>query len=79
MNELWDEQDGFYYDRLRQTDGSVVPLRARSMVGLLPVFAAVKLDPALWEKLPRFRARARWFIETPQSRALRTSPDGRPT
>ena len=40
-----------------------MPLRARSMVGLLPVFAAVKLDASLWEQLPDFRERARWFIE----------------
>ena len=63
MDELWDEADGFYYDRLRSKDGSVQPLRARSMVGLLPVFAAVRLSPSLWERLPRFSARARWFIE----------------
>ncbi len=62
MNELWDEQDGFFYDRLRKPDGSAVPVRARSMVGLLPVFAAVRLDATLWERLPDFRARARWFI-----------------
>ncbi len=63
MNELWDEQDGFFYDRLRMPDGSTLPLRARSMVGLLPLFAAVDLDASLWERLSDFRARARWFIE----------------
>ena len=63
MNELWDEQDGFFYDRLRMADGTVCPLRARSMVGLLPVFAAVRFDPALWQRLPRFRTRALWFLE----------------
>ena len=62
MNQLWDEQDGFFYDRLRRPDGSIVPLRARSMVGLLPLFAAVKLNGSLWERLPDFRARAAWFI-----------------
>jgi hypothetical protein len=62
MDELWDEQDGFYYDRLRRADCSAFPLRARSMVGLLPLFAAVRLDAELWERLPDFRARARWFI-----------------
>ena len=45
MGELWDEPDGFFYDRLRMPDGSSLPLRARSMVGLLPLFAAVQLDP----------------------------------
>jgi len=62
MNELWDEQDGFFYDRLRKPDGSTLPLRARSMVGLLPLFAAVRLDESLWQQLPAFRARAGWFI-----------------
>ena len=62
MGELWDEADGFFYDRLRMPDGSSRPLRARSMVGLLPVFAAVRLEPALWENLPDFRARAAWFL-----------------
>ena len=50
MERLWDEQDGFFYDRLRTTDGSAVTVRARSMVGLLPVFAAVELDASLWER-----------------------------
>jgi len=62
MSELWDEQDGFFYDRLRHPDGSIVPVRARSMVGLLPLFAAVELSASLWERLPDFRARANWFI-----------------
>jgi hypothetical protein len=63
MRELWDERDGFFYDRLRKPDGSVMTVRARSMVGLLPLFAAVQLPAALWERLTMFRARARWFIE----------------
>jgi len=62
MNELWDEEDGFFYDRLRMPDGSTVPLRARSMVGLLPIFAAVELSTTLWENLSEFRERANWFI-----------------
>jgi hypothetical protein len=62
MEELWDEQDGFYYDRLRRSDGSVMPLRARSMVGLLPLFACVRVDASLWERLPEFRAHAEWFV-----------------
>jgi len=62
MNELWDDDDGFFYDRLRMPDGSSHPLRARSMVGLLPIFAAVRLPASLWENLPDFRARAEWFL-----------------
>jgi hypothetical protein len=63
MRELWNDEDGFFYDRMRMPDGSTTPLRARSMVGLLPLFAAVRIDASLWEKLPDFRARARWFID----------------
>jgi hypothetical protein len=63
MDKLWDEQDGFFYDRLRKKDGSTITVRARSMVGLLPVFAAVELDASLWQRLPMFRDRARWYIE----------------
>ena len=63
MDDLWDEEDGFFYDRLRKPDGSTERVRARSMVGLLPLFAAVELPAALWERLPDFRERARWFIE----------------
>jgi len=63
MDELWDEEDGFFYDRLRMPDGSTIRVRARSMVGLLPLFAAVKLDPSLWERLADFRTRAEWFID----------------
>ena len=63
MSKLWDDQDGFFYDRLRKRDGSTFTVRARSMVGLLPIFAAVQLDATLWERLPIFRERARWYIE----------------
>jgi len=63
MGELWDEQDGFFYDRLRKPDGTTLPLRSRSMVGLLPIFAAVEIDESLWDSLPDFRKRARWFVE----------------
>ena len=63
MNQLWDDQDGFFYDRLRKADGSTVVVRARSMVGLLPVFASCQLPAALWQELPNFRTRARWFID----------------
>ena len=63
MNELWDEQDGFFYDRVRKPDGQVVIVRARSMVGLLPIFASVRFDASLWGRLPNFRARTRWFVD----------------
>ncbi len=63
MYGLWDEEDGFFYDRVRQPNGETVVVRARSAVGLLPVFASVQLPISLWESLPNFRKRARWFID----------------
>ena len=54
MNELWDEHDGFYYDRMRRRDGSIVVVRTRSMVGLVPVFASVELSATLWDLCPSF-------------------------
>ena len=63
MDEPLGREDGFFYDRLRKPDGTVLTVRSRSMVGLLPIFAAVQLDASLWEGLPNFRARAHWFLE----------------
>ncbi|MBM3976639.1 MAG: glucosidase [Planctomycetes bacterium] len=59
---LWDEKDGFYYDHLRSTGGSE-PMRIRSMVGLVPLFAVSVLEEATLEKLPGFHKRLRWFLK----------------
>ena len=59
---LWDEADEFYYDRLCLPDGQNLPLRVRSMVGLIPLFAVEVLDPALPKELPEFAARMEWFL-----------------
>ncbi len=59
---LWNEQDGFYYDQLH-AGGVRMPLRIRSMVGLLPLIAAEVLDDEVLEKLPGFTKRMRWFLE----------------
>jgi hypothetical protein len=58
---LWDEEDGFYYDVLHLADGRVIPLRARSIVGLLPLAGVTTLGPRTLERLPDFRSRLRWF------------------
>ena len=61
--ELWDAKDGFYYDFLHMTDGQRMPLKVRSMVGLIPLFAVETLDPELIDPLPGFKRRMQWFIE----------------
>ena len=57
---LWDEQDGFYYDVLH-ANGTELPLRARSIVGLLPLAAVTTLGPRTLARLPDFTARLQWF------------------
>ncbi len=59
---LWDEADGFYYDVLHLGGGERVPLRVRSMVGLLPLAATTTLGRATMERLPEFTRAFRWFL-----------------
>jgi hypothetical protein len=59
---LWDELDGFYYDQLH-AGGQAIPLRTRSMVGIIPLFAVEVLDDSVLERLPGFRRRLEWFLE----------------
>ena len=58
---LWNEEDGFYYDQLT-VEGKAIPLRIRSLVGLVPLLAVEVLDQHIIEGLPGFKKRMRWFI-----------------
>jgi hypothetical protein len=60
---LWDEEDGFYYDRLRAPNGRMTTLKVRSMVGLIPLFAVDTFDTKMLAKLPGFQRRMMWFLE----------------
>jgi len=60
---LWNEGDGFYYDVVRLPSGENVPIKLRSMVGLIPLLAVEVLDPGMVDKLPNFRHRLEWFIQ----------------
>jgi glycogen debranching enzyme len=66
---LWDEEDGFYYDQLLIEGRTTIPLRVRSLVGLIPLLAVEVLDQQMLEKLPGFRHRMRWFIRNRQDLA----------
>ena len=59
---LWDETDGFYYDALHM-NGIHTPLKVRSMVGIIPLFAVETFEPEDLEGLPNFRRRMQWFID----------------
>ena len=61
--ELWDRQDGFYYDVLDLPDGRHYPLKVRSMVGLIPLFAVETLESDVVDRLLGFKRRLQWFIE----------------
>ncbi|HUO69737.1 MAG TPA: hypothetical protein VMU39_03090 [Solirubrobacteraceae bacterium] len=80
--ELWDEDDGFYYDVMRMPDGNKIKLKVRSLVGLLPMCAATVFHGALVERYPemmdRFQEFVRRFAETVPSLAglPEPSPDG---
>jgi hypothetical protein len=58
---LWNDEDGFYYDQLH-VDGHAMPMRTRSMVGIIPLFAVEVLESAALERLPGFKKRMDWFL-----------------
>jgi hypothetical protein len=60
---MWSEEDGFFYDVLRQPGGCHTPMKIRSMVGLIPLFAVETLEPALVNRLAGFKRRLEWFVE----------------
>lgn len=58
---LWCDHDGFFYDALH-TNGDVIPLRIRSLVGLLPLLAVETIDNRILNTLPIFKQRMEWFL-----------------
>ncbi len=62
-DEMWDEEDGFFYDVLRLPDGTATRMKVRSMVGLLPLAAVAIFEEAEIMKMPTFRQRAKAFYE----------------
>ncbi len=63
QDELWDEEDGFFYDVLKLPDGSATRLKVRSMVGLLSLAASLVVNPDMAGRLPDFLERVVWFNE----------------
>ncbi len=59
---LWDEADGFYYNQI-QTDHQIIPLKTRSLVGLLPLIAVEVLEEDVIRSLPGFAKRFDWFLK----------------
>ncbi len=61
--DLWDDEDGSFYDVLHLPNGERRSLKVRSMVGLIPLFAVETLEPALMDRLRGFRTRLEWFVD----------------
>ncbi len=59
---LWNEEDRFFYDVLHLPKGEPFPMKVRSMVGLIPLYAVETLEPELLNQLPDFKRRMEWFI-----------------
>ena len=60
---LWDEEDGFYYDVLKPDLGPKIPIKVRSLVGLLPLLAVQAIEPEDFERFPELKRSFDWFVE----------------
>lgn len=60
---LWNDEHGFYFDAITWGPDSYMQVPVRSLVGLIPLYATLTLEPATLKKLPGFKKRMDWFIE----------------
>jgi hypothetical protein len=60
---LWNEEDGMYYDAIHFGPGNSMQLPVRSLVGLVPLYATLVLEPAVINRFPGFKKRMEWFID----------------
>ncbi len=60
--QLWNEEDEFFYDVLRLPNDSHLPIKIRSLVGLIPLCAVETIEPHVLEALPRFNYHLTWFL-----------------
>jgi hypothetical protein len=60
---LWNDEDGMYYDAIQFGPGHSMQLPIHSLVGLIPLYATLTLEPSVINRFPGFRKRMEWFIE----------------
>lgn len=60
---LWNEEDGFYYDAIQWGQGHSQQIPIHSLVGLIPLYATLTLEPAVIKRFPGFKKRMDWFLE----------------
>jgi hypothetical protein len=59
---LWNEEDEFYYDVLHTPGRRNLPLKVRSIVGLMPLLAVETIQWQLIDTLPGFKSRLEWYL-----------------
>ena len=64
--QVWNEEDGFFYDTLTYPNGTFTQFRVRSLVGLIPLYAVESLSQAELESYPEFYANFKWFLKNRQ-------------
>jgi len=77
-DDLWDDEDGFFYDLLRLPSGEGIRLKVRSMVGLLSLCVSTVLPADLGDRLPLFAQRAREFTRRRPVLVSRIASPARP-
>lgn len=60
---LWSEDEGFYFDAIQWGPGNAMQLPVRSLVGLIPLYATLTLEPSTVNRFPGFKKRMEWFID----------------
>ncbi|KAF8893397.1 Six-hairpin glycosidase-like protein [Infundibulicybe gibba] len=60
---LWNEQDGMYYDAIEFGPGHSMQLPIRSLVGLIPLYGTLVLEPSVLNRFPGFKKRVEWFLD----------------
>jgi hypothetical protein len=70
-NSLWNEEDGMYYDAIDFGNGASLQLPVRSLIGLMPLYATLVLEPATINRFPGFKKRMEWFIDNRSEMANR--------
>ncbi len=78
QDEMWDEEDGFFYDVLRLPNGNAQRLKLRSLVGLLPLCATTVLEEGVAARYPQLLAKARGFVERHPHLLTNIAPPNKP-
>ena len=76
--QLWDDEDGFFYDVLRFPDDRFERFRVRSLVGLIPLYAVERLEEQSILPVPGFRENLDWFLRNKPHIVRQSLPSSRP-